>query len=1099
MSQVNADRNLLLGILAYQNAFVSRDALLAGLQAWLQDKSRSLAAILEEHGAIDAASRELLEAIAAKHMQQHGGDPARSLQAVNAAHHVGDELRQLPDADVQASLAHLQAPVPRRHRALAATAATAALLLVASAIAVAWLVQQQRAAAEAQTAQVVNQAMGQANALREQAHNMLPGDADQQAREAALWRDAMASGERVQQALTSGAANAETRDAAEAMLVALRDEDAEAARDRQMLRSLDAALTLSIELQDSDYVQAKGRMIVRGQKSAQAFARAFADYGIDLDALAPAEAADRISKRRIKEALTAALDHWNFVEPTAAHGKLLDVANGAVDDPLARRARDAIMRKDSAVMKELATDDKVVHLPTATLLLLVESMHQAGLHAEGLDLIQRAQRQRSGDFWIQDHTGIYLAQGPRSDWPDATRAYTAAITIRPRSHVAWANLGAVLMELGDCDGSITALRRSIELNPNYTTAINRLSAALIQNGEAQQALAVVEKALTRLPDSPMLVTAVGNALRRVGRTDDACAAYQRALVKEPRWFFAQEQLAEIFAQQGDKVKALELLDRAQQVQPTRLNLYLTRWRVHNMTGDHNAAVKAGAAAVACKPQSDVAHHALATALYNQQRVAEAAAEYRIAARLAPTNALGLYNLGSALVDNKQFAEALVAFEGALHWHADRPLYHNGVGESLMHQKQYGEAIGAFQKAIALDPKSADNHSNLSRAYYLFGDHARAESEAAEAIRLDPMNAIALGAMGNSLFSQGRHADAIPYYQKALAITPTDGVIQMNLGRSLYRGGDFVQGHKALTSAVQTLPADSPNRPIADKELKECEHLLALDKQIEVFRATGALPKTAKGTFELADVAWRYKQHHNMAVALYSRVFTPEANVLDDLIGDHRYRAACSALLTAAGKAVDLPKPSAGQKSQRREQALGWLRAELDYCTKSARAGKSEDTPRLIERLARWKTARELESLRDPDFLDKLSAEEKMAWRELWDDAELFVNVARARILQIAFQGTLTPAARSQGYELNAIAGKTYVIDLAGKGFDPLLKVMGEGGKLLAEEEDVSPDSRNARVVFTAPSDGVYRVVATSTREAGIGPYTLRIGAVTDGK
>jgi hypothetical protein len=33
MSQANADRNLLLGILVYQNAFVTRDALLAAMQA----------------------------------------------------------------------------------------------------------------------------------------------------------------------------------------------------------------------------------------------------------------------------------------------------------------------------------------------------------------------------------------------------------------------------------------------------------------------------------------------------------------------------------------------------------------------------------------------------------------------------------------------------------------------------------------------------------------------------------------------------------------------------------------------------------------------------------------------------------------------------------------------------------------------------------------------------------------------------------------------------------------------------------------------------------------------------------------------------------
>jgi hypothetical protein len=33
----SADRNLLLGILAFHNACVSRDTLIAGIQAWLED------------------------------------------------------------------------------------------------------------------------------------------------------------------------------------------------------------------------------------------------------------------------------------------------------------------------------------------------------------------------------------------------------------------------------------------------------------------------------------------------------------------------------------------------------------------------------------------------------------------------------------------------------------------------------------------------------------------------------------------------------------------------------------------------------------------------------------------------------------------------------------------------------------------------------------------------------------------------------------------------------------------------------------------------------------------------------------------------------
>ena len=48
-----ADRNLLFGILALQIDFISRDALIKAMNAWVLEKSKSLGQILGEHQALD--------------------------------------------------------------------------------------------------------------------------------------------------------------------------------------------------------------------------------------------------------------------------------------------------------------------------------------------------------------------------------------------------------------------------------------------------------------------------------------------------------------------------------------------------------------------------------------------------------------------------------------------------------------------------------------------------------------------------------------------------------------------------------------------------------------------------------------------------------------------------------------------------------------------------------------------------------------------------------------------------------------------------------------------------------------------------------------
>jgi WD40 repeat protein/tRNA A-37 threonylcarbamoyl transferase component Bud32 len=125
-----SDHNLLLGILAYQNAFVSREGLISGMQAWLVDKDRTLGDILRERRLLSAEQCELLEALVRQHVKQHGDDLQKSLHAVGAVGPLRQELEQLHDADLQASVVHLAtdasgADDPNATRLLERPAATA--------------------------------------------------------------------------------------------------------------------------------------------------------------------------------------------------------------------------------------------------------------------------------------------------------------------------------------------------------------------------------------------------------------------------------------------------------------------------------------------------------------------------------------------------------------------------------------------------------------------------------------------------------------------------------------------------------------------------------------------------------------------------------------------------------------------------------------------------------------------------------------------------------------------------------------------------------------------------------------------------------------
>jgi eukaryotic-like serine/threonine-protein kinase len=83
MAAIDADRNLLFGVLALQMDFISRGALVAAVTEWTGDRSKPLGQILVSQGGLTEPRRALLESLVSEHLRAHGGDLEQSLAAVS--------------------------------------------------------------------------------------------------------------------------------------------------------------------------------------------------------------------------------------------------------------------------------------------------------------------------------------------------------------------------------------------------------------------------------------------------------------------------------------------------------------------------------------------------------------------------------------------------------------------------------------------------------------------------------------------------------------------------------------------------------------------------------------------------------------------------------------------------------------------------------------------------------------------------------------------------------------------------------------------------------------------------------------------------------
>lgn len=87
---------------------------------------------------------------------------------------------------------------------------------------------------------------------------------------------------------------------------------------------------------------------------------------------------------------------------------------------------------------------------------------------------------------------------------------------------------------------------------------------------------------------------------------------------------------------------------------------------------------------------------------------------------------------------------------------------------------------------------------------------------------------------------------------------------------------------------------------------------------------------------------------------------------------------------------------------------------------------------------------------------------------------------------------IRPDSFSRDYRVELKAGVSYTIDLTSQDFDTYLRLEDPNGAPLAEDDD-SGGNLNARLVFTPPQTGTYRLVATSFRQAA-GRFRLTVRA-----
>jgi len=213
-----------------------------------------------------------------------------------------------------------------------------------------------------------------------------------------------------------------------------------------------------------------------------------------------------------------------------------------------------------------------------------------------------------------------------------------------------------------------------------------------------------------------------------------------------------------------------------------------------------------------KPDDALAHGNLGTALLMAGHRDEAgvhlqkAAELKLTAAVAdhPGDASAYRHLGRMLLDQgrPREAEAVANLRKAAELAPASATAHGDLGIALMRQGRLDESLAELRKSLDLDSRYAPGYYNLGLVLERKGETGEAIRQWQKALEINPQYEEAHDSLGNALYARGSVAEALAHWRQGT--NDLAALRQASWTLATYPDPAIRDGHEAVALAVRAL-------------------------------------------------------------------------------------------------------------------------------------------------------------------------------------------------------------------------------------------------------------------------------------------------------
>src|SRR6266851_1066988 len=191
----------------------------------------------------------------------------------------------------------------------------------------------------------------------------------------------------------------------------------------------------------------------------------------------------------------------------------------------------------------------------------------------------------------------------------------------------------------------------------------------------------------------------------------------------------------LFAQ-DHKTEAFAELNRAIEIDPKRVESYLSLARFHALTNDLATAESIYQRAISVNGASALAHYEYGKFLVQIKRLDNAEAEFQKAVQADGNNREAHFILASFYLVNRQFAKAEEAYKALAELDKDKPEGRSVLADFYSATGRMDEALAIYKEVVAKSPDYTPARYRLAEAMLVRGDADGAKNEIANILKKD---------------------------------------------------------------------------------------------------------------------------------------------------------------------------------------------------------------------------------------------------------------------------------------------------------------------------------------------------------------------------